>query len=147
MSNCSCPTFTLTTSTGTDYYLPKPLWNNARNNLDLNIRIFDFWDDTFDTTYDGINQEPLIIAGIIPICGQYEGLCFPICFPACFSSPLSNLIANIWTVQNEHLELTISGLGECLNGVYVLQSFNTRTVRGSELAIAYRMTLQRVRDT
>ena len=119
---CSTVTFTLE-STTTKVFLSVPEWEGEGRQLTKTVDLFDFWSGGFDTVDKGKNTEPITLEGYEQVCGDNEGLCFPICFPACFSGPLASKFEDIWAIQNNNDEVTISGLGDCINGVYVIQSF------------------------
>lgn len=141
----SCATFTLESDT-TIVYLTKPEPNEEINKTAHDIKIFDFWDESFDTTSNSIQGQPLTISGTEIIGGDNEGLCFPICFPVCFSSPLCKKFSDIWAMSNNHDEVTITGLGDCMDGVYIIENFTFNTIKGYPFALKWELTLEFVRE-
>ena len=147
MSSCDCPTFTMQPSVSSDFSLPFPTWNSADSSLDKDLTVMNMWSaDDIQVVDRGLNDEPVVLIGVWRVCGEYEGLCFPICFPACFSRPLSDQVEAIWDMQNDGEEITIDDLSDCLNGVYIIEDFEFRTIRGTNAAYGYKFLLTKVRD-
>lgn len=145
--NCSNCTFTLASSSGTNYYFPYPEWASPNNEISKQVDLFNMWeDDSIETVDKGINTQTLHLGGIIGICGAYSGLCFPICCTACFSAPFNNMLEYLETDMNAGEEFTISELGDCLNGVYVIKNFHLETIKHAPWYYRYELELERVRD-
>ena len=144
MSGCNCATFTITSNTYT-ILLTKPIWGGEDRSLAKGIVLFDFWNNTFDTDDKGINSEPLRLEGIEEVCGDNEGLCFPFCFPFCFSKPLANKFSYIHTAMNNHEEVKITGLGNCVNAYYIIRNFHYSTMRGFPSAYKWSLELEFVK--
>jgi hypothetical protein len=145
MADCSCATFTLE-STSYTIYLNKPNYGNGHDaSINNQVDVFNFWDKALDIVPRGLDTEPLSLGGYEILCGDNIGICFPICFPICFAGPLSTKFENINALMDDHEEVTISGLGDSVDGVYVIQNFEFGTVRGSPNALWWRLSLQYVR--
>ena len=146
MSNCNCKTFTIQPSVSSDFSLPYPTWSNADRSIGKQIDVLNMWNaDDLEIVDKGLDNEPVIIVGVWRICGEWEGLCFPMCFPICFSRPLSDQVENIWAMQNSGEEITIDDLSDCLNGVYIIEDFQFKTIKGTNQAYGYMFKLERVR--
>lgn len=145
MLGCSCATFTLESSTHT-IYLTKPVHGGEDRSISKDIVIFDFWDDSFATIDKGMNSEPLRLEGIEEVCGMNEGVCFPICFPFCFSKPLANKFSYIHTAMNNHEEVKITGLGDCMDAFYIIRNFHYSTIRGFPSAYKWSLELEFVKE-
>lgn len=146
MSTCECGTFTMQPSVSSDFNVPIPSWDNAKGSISKDIRVFNMWEGELEVVDGGLNNEPLIIAGVWRICGEWEGLCFPLCFPLCFSRPLSDKIDDIHDIMNDGEEITIDDLNDCLNGVYVINSFDFKTIKGAPSAFTYVFVMEKVRN-
>lgn len=145
MSGCSTATFTITGTSYTLYWtVPTPLGESGT--IDKGIETFDFWDGSFDTDDKGLNNNTLHLEGIMEICGDNEGVCFPICFPMCFSNAFATKVKKIWTMMKRNEEITISGLGDCIDAVYLIQSFKIGTIKGNNTSYTYVFILEKVRD-
>jgi len=86
-----CNTFGLTSTSGATYYFPQPEWGSPDNKIQKDIKLFNMWQDSSIETVDtGINNQPLVIGGVLCIEGNNEGICMPFCPDAfCFSERLS----------------------------------------------------------
>lgn len=146
MTECSMPTFTLNCSTSGAFYLPKPTWDNAKASISKDVVLFNFWSNELDTVDKGINEEPEVLIGIWQVCGEWEGFCLPICLPICFSNKLSDAVDELNDIMNNGEEITINELGDCLNGVFIIQDFQFSTIKGTPMAFTYMLKLQKVRD-
>ena len=147
MSCCgSSTTFTLTSST-TVIYLRMPEWQGESRNISKTVRVFDFMDDAdLESVDTGKNNEPITLTGVETACGDNLGLCFPLCFPLCFTKPLSVKFKNIWKIQNAHEEVTITGLGTCINGVYIIRNFHFNSINKVTYTYKWTMELEFVRN-
>lgn len=142
----SCPTFTLT---GDSYavILNKPIWGGVNGSVNNQLDVFNFWDDDFDVVNRGLETEPLLLSGIEIMEGDNVGICFPICFPMCFAKPLCDKLEHINEMMDKHEAITITGLGDNVDGVYIISSFDYGTVRESPLSIQWKLDLQYVRES
>lgn len=153
MTECNCPVFTLQ-GTSTTLYFPMPEWSNPENGINKNLDLFNHWYGDIDVIDTGINDQPLSLGGTVYICGSYWslygslGLCFPLCFPLCFSSSggMTIWLNKIDDAMNNGEKFTISELGDCLNGVYIIKDFTFNTIRKSPGAFTWDLKLERVRD-
>jgi len=140
--SCNCDTFTVT---GTSYTvtLNKPIPSGEENSLQNDIVLFDFWSDNFDTSFEGINSRPLSLTGYEIMCGDnISGGCFPMCFPLCFAQPLWTKFINIQYMIDNHEPLTITGLGDCIDGTYILSHLKISAVRGTPSVIRWDLSLE-----
>lgn len=155
MTECSCPSFTLQ-GPETTLYFPMPEWGSPDNRITKSVDLFNFWKGDIDTADRGINDQPLNIGGVVRVCGPWVSatypLCFPICFPACFNeviggnAAMTDWLISINNAMNNGEEFTISELGDCLNGIYVIKDFTFDTIEKSPDAYAWSLKLERVRD-
>ena len=122
--------------------LHKPQWNKENRKISKSIDVFDFWDDTFDTVDIGKNNEPLSLSGIEVVAGMNEGICFPLCFPLCFSCKLFERFNTINDLANNNEEIKVEGLGDCIDGVYVIKSFSYNTVKRINNAYEWHLELE-----
>jgi hypothetical protein len=119
-------TFTVTgTSTVT---LTKPDSNGHDSSVNMGIAIFDFWSEHRATDYEGLESRPLSLA----------------------SSEVVD--ANVWAkframfeMSDNHETVTITGFGDCVDGVYVMSNFRMNSVRGTPYEIAWSVNLELVR--
>ena len=142
---CSNCTFSMT-STSTTIYVPYPSWNNMDSSINKSVRLFNMWTNSVETTDEGLGDDATVLRGIWRVCGTFEGLCFPICFPACFSKPLSNWWKWLKKAMNRGDEFTINELGDCIDGIYVIQDFRITNIKKAIAAYEYELVLKKVRD-
>ena len=141
MTECSsCPTFSIISETYT-VYLKKPHYNNEDKKLNKNINRFNFWSGSYAVHDDGIRNQPLILKGIEFIACTDE-MCFPLCFPICFTT-FSDKFEFILSMSNNNEEVTISGLGDCIDAVYIIKRFSFETLTPSSRS--WTMRLEKVR--
>lgn len=138
-------TFTITSVTSS-VQLSLPAYGGANRTLTKDIVLFNFWSGALTTVDKGIGDNPTVLGGI-DLKGEDTAACFPLCFPLCFEQALSGKIGRIWAMQNAREEVTITGLGVTLNGVYVIKSFEIKTIKGTNLALAWRLELEWVRSS
>lgn len=159
---CGCKCFTMQPSVSSDFSVPMPSWDNVRGGFQKDIAVFNMWDGDLEVFDMGLNTQNLRIGGVWRICGEWEGVCFPLCFPLCFSEPFSETIENIHTIMNNGEEITIDwkgacfplcfplcflgDLGDCLNAVYVIKKFELNTIERAPSAFSYVFELEKVRD-
>lgn len=147
MTDCSCCTFTIESST-TVVYLTQPNWMGEDDTVSKSIKVFDFWLEGAISAVDtGKDTEPLRLTGVERVCGDNEGLCFPMCFPLCFSKPLGIKFRNIWAIQNAGDEVTISGLGSCVNAVFIIRNFHFNTIPNVPAAYEWSFDLEYKRSS
>lgn len=144
----SQPTFTLASSSGTNFFFPKPEWDSANNEISKTVDLFNFWKNDDVTTVDkGINGQPMVLEGTICICSHWEGVCFPLCPDSlCFTESFTTFLNNLKRDMNNGEEFTINELGNCINGVYVIRNFSFDTINRVPSCYKWRLELERVRD-
>jgi len=144
-------TFTLSSSSGIDYYFGIPEWAGVENSFTKDLQVINFWTNTLSTVDKGLYDEPLVLHGKLNrrrrlYTNADTGVCFPLCFPLCFPDWFADMYENFNNDMNNGCEFTISELGDCINGVYVVKDFEIRTVDKNPYYYDYTLTLERVRD-
>lgn len=148
MSGCgSCPTFSLVSETYT-VYLKMPQPNGEDNSISKDISRFNFWSGSYSIHDDGINNQPLTLRGIeFAACDEeYAGACFEgggLCFPIYFNSKFTNKFRFIMEMSDNNEEVTISGLGDCMDAVYIIKHFRFETL--TPRSRSWTMALEKVR--
>jgi plastocyanin len=130
----SCPTFSLL-SASYSIYFTKPIWGGEQYNLQKDLQSFNFWSGNFNIHDKGIASEPIILSGV-EIGSQNADYTHDM-FIAKF--------VNIRAMSRNNEEVTISGLGNCIDAVYVIKSFSTKTMHKPDARI-WTLTLEYVRD-
>lgn len=127
-------TFNLTTDTYSICF-PKPSWNSANGAVDKEVEVFNFElsNDNLEVIDRGIGSEPLRLKGHIAR-GNSDDV-------------ISGKFEAIWNIQNDGEEVTITGLGDCINAVYILKSFKVRTIKKSKTYYTWSMDFELVRTT
>lgn len=148
MSECgsSCPTFSIIGDSYT-IYLYQPDWGGVDYNLGKELQSFNFWSGNFNVHDNGINNEPITLVGIEavhPRC-PYGAFCLPPCIPFCMSEIFTEKFMHLREMAKNNEEVTIIGLGDCVDAVYVIKSFSTKTMR-APAARSWILTLEYVRD-
>ena len=139
-------TFTIV-GTSSTVTLCMPEWSGEDNNISKGVRLFNFWDGDLDTVDEGINEQPLVLTGVECVADNNGGLCIPFCFPLCFTTRLStNVVERLHTMMNSGEEVTLSTLGDCQNGVYVIKDFTWDTIKGSNCCYAWSINFELVRE-
>lgn len=138
-------TFALVGETST-VTLCMPTWANEDNSIDKDIQLINFWDNSLDTTDKGINTQPLVIGGVECASDSHSGLCIPFCVPFCFTDRLCNEVTErLRVMMNNGEQVTISDLGDCQNGVYVVKDFTWDTIKRIPACYRWSLTLELVR--
>lgn len=139
-------TFTIVSDAST-VTLCMPDWGGENNSIAKDVRIFNFWDGNLDTVDSGITNQPLTLTGIECVDNNHEGLCIPYCVPFCFNLRLSDeVVKRLNTMMNDGKEVTISELGDCQNGVYIIKSFTWNTIPKSSCCYRWSLQLEFVRN-
>jgi len=146
MSGCgSCSTFSLAGDTYT-VNLKMPHYNSEDNKITKDIVHFNFWSGNYTIHDDGINSQPLILRGVeFATCEEeYLGMCFGECmqFNLYFNMKFTNKFRFIMEMSNNNEEVTITGLGDCMDGVYLIKHFNFKTLTPESRS--WSMMLERV---
>ena len=128
----SCATFTLASESYT-IYLQKPLWGGEDNKISKDIQRFNLWSSAYRVHDEGINTQPLSLRGIESACD------------ASGFSDISNSMRDILIMADDNEEITISGLGDCMDAVYIIKRFMYRTY--TPLSFEWNMVLEKVRDS
>jgi len=128
-------TFIMTFETST-VTLSMPNWGGESMSVDKEISLFEFWDDTLDTVDRGLNKEPLVIEGVEVIGDSYATV-----------GNLDTMLANLQRSLNDGEEVTISGLDDVHDGVYIVSAFSWDTIRYSNIAYKWKFTLEYVRES
>jgi hypothetical protein len=125
----SCPTFTLA---GTSYtvYLHKPLLPD--NRLSKFLVRFSFWSENYAVHDEGIEGQPLMLSGTESSCSIGD---------------TTAEFKKIDEMMTLHEEITISGLGDCYDAVYVIKKFTYNNIKKTVYGFAWSMTLEKVRDS
>ena len=130
----SCPVFSIIGNSHT-VSLTNPIWGGEQYNLQKDLQSFNFWSGNFSIHDKGINSEPIVLSGIeiaSLVCG---------CGHTCFT----NKFINIRTLARNNEEVEISGLGSCVDAIYIIKSFSTKTMRKKD-ARSWNLVLEYVRD-
>lgn len=126
------PTGFALTSTTTVVRLNMPEWDGEERVVNKNIDIINFWTDDLETIDKNKASEPLTLTGVET--------------GSCVTTPsIASRFSDIWGIQNRHEEVTISGLGSCMNGVYIIKNFHFETIPGVITAFRWSMVLEFVR--
>lgn len=127
----STATFTIAGETET-VYLTKPSWSGEENEISKDIDRKSFWSGNYSLTDKGIIDQPVVLRGI-----EYTNI---------VNSTFTNKMKYLIDMSNENEEVTITGLGDCMDGVYIMRSFHYETIPKTVTAYAWVMTLEKVRD-
>lgn len=130
----SCQAFSIIGTINT-VALYKPVWGGEGYMLHKDLQAFNFWSGNFSIHDKGIDSEPIILSGVeigSGICG---------CNHACFTAKF----VNMRTMANNNEEIEISGLGDCVDAIYVIKSLSTKTMHKRDARI-WTLTLEYVRD-
>lgn len=146
MSECgSCPTFSIIGESRT-VFMRTPEPNGEDNKITKGIQRFNFWSGGYKIHDKGTDTQPLVLRGTeTGHCADDGGICFDedLCFPICFNMPLMNRFKFLMNMSDDNEEVTISGLGDCMNATYVIKHFNYTT--DAPRAYSWTMTLEKVR--
>ncbi len=124
---CPKQRFTITSPTIT-LTMDMPEWDGGENRqINKNIDVINFWTDDLDTVDKGKISEPIVLTGIET------------------GESLSAKFINIWGIQNRHEEITITGLGDCMDGVYIIKNFHFETIPKNARFFKWSMSLEFVR--
>ena len=109
-----------------------PIWDGENREINKNLNIINFWTDELEALDKGKQSEPLHLVGIET--GK-----------ATDTYSIVTKFQNVWDMINNHEEVTIAGLGTCMNGVYIIKNFSFETVPGSRVAFKWTLILEFVR--
>jgi hypothetical protein len=148
-SSCNdCDTFSIAGDSYT-VLLSAPIWGGEDNKIVKDIDRKSFWSGNYEVNDDGINSQPLVLTGVEfascedDLCGiSFESDAH---FSLCFNMKFTNKMRFITEMSNNNEEVTISGLGDCMDGVYIIKHFHYDNIKGAINAYAWNMTLEKVR--
>ncbi|GAG19684.1 unnamed protein product [marine sediment metagenome] len=164
MTETCCRYFTITSNCYT-ITLHLPSWNSEDNKLNKLLEAFTFWSENYKVDDQGIEGQPLVLSGVeAPSCdADWEGAIYALCVPFCFTDGLlcvernggEGVVARFFRyfrelneLMDNHEEVIISGLGSCMDAVYIIKDFKTSTIPGLGLnAMRWNLTLEKKRDT
>lgn len=124
----TCNTFTISSATDT-VTLIQPIPLGADDAIKKHIDRTAFWSGNYVIDDDGIATQPLRLQGIETDVSQVT---------------LTDKMRAILDMADDNEEVTIAGLGDCLDGVYVIKQFTYTTVRGAIKTYAWNITLEKV---
>jgi hypothetical protein len=141
----------------TPYYTLQPIFtdgngdNHSWNISDTALTWTDWYDITNDTnapTFWTWNDVKELNANMISVNGSTR--CWCMCSivqirVTCINYTTTKIEA-IDSLADYNREVTIDGLGDCYDGVYVMTSFTYKTMKGTNQALEWEMELQHVRD-
>lgn len=127
----SCPTFTLAGTTYT-IYLTKPILGGADNRLSKYLSRFSFWSENYAVHDEGIESQPLMLSGTESSCSIGD---------------TTTIFEHINEMVDNHEEITISGLGDCYDAVYIIKRFAYRNIKKTVYGFSWDITLEKVRDS
>lgn len=147
MNACgSCTTFSIIGDSHT-IYLKMPQYNGEDNKITKDINRFNFWSGNYAIHDEGINNQPLILRGIeFASCDEeYVGMCLSnsSCFNLCFNMKFTNKFRFLMDMSNDNEEVTILGLGDCMDSVYIIKHFGFKTL--TPRSRSWTITLEKVR--
>lgn len=126
--------------------LVKPEHGAEGYTLSKSIDRFDLWDDDYEIVDKGIEDDSIVLSGIDTVCPEESGLCFPLCFPFCFKDILISKYISISNMMIEHEEVEIFGLGDNIDGIYIISNFRYKSMN-SGVAYEWQLSLDWVRDS
>lgn len=124
----ACNTFTISGTTDT-ITLMQPIPSGANDAIKKHIDRTSFWSGNYEIDDDGIATQPLRLQGIETDESEVT---------------LADKMRAILDMADDNEEVTIAGLGDCLDGVYVIKQFGYATVRGAIKTYAWSITLEKV---
>lgn len=131
----SCNVFTIASESHPTIHLSPPRFRDGEQwQISKDIKRFGFWSETWAIHDNGIAKEPLSLVGWewIDDNGDLD------IFHAKFT--------DIHDIMNKHEEVAISGLGDCLDGYYIIKSFRFKTVKGAPRIREWRLELEFKRE-
>ena len=146
----TCGTFTITDSTGFILF-PKPYPGNISNDESYSTKKFAFQEGRFYVYIEEKSNDGIVIKGFC-IATTYK-TCHPICFDDVFgtfcfsSSDLSQKFDFLNDAMDAEREVTISGLSDEIDAVYVIENFSYNIIPHSVDAFEYNITLKYVRGS
>ncbi len=147
MTCSSCDTFSIVSSSH-QVRLRLPYYNSEDNKIIKDIKRLSFRSGNYNVEDEGIASQPLVLSGTESASceEEYSGACFEGCglqFPIYFNSIFTNKFRFIMEMSNNNENVTIHGLGDCMDGVYIIKHFNyvTDTPRSK----SWTMTLEKAK--
>lgn len=132
----SVPTFALT-SASTVIYLPLPERAAPMRKLAIAMEVINFWSGNIDVLDRDINRRQFSLHGKDAhyLIDKYT------------QNTFEAKLRDIWTLSESDENITISGLGESLNGVYLIKKFTYNTLKKYPGVWTWTMDLELVEDT
>ena len=110
--------------------LTYPLPNKYKSGLQKNLALFDFVSGTRKVIDRGFSDDTLYLEG-------YERLSLNT------KAQIEQKVEDIWEIENENETVEVSGLGNDTDGVYVIENFHIETVKGTDQAYFWALTLKK----
>ena len=128
--------------------LHMPEWAGESRDVSKNVEVFDFWNNTLSTVDTGKNSEPVTLKGWETISGMNEGICMDsFCMSClCFSQKLTSRFEAINELMDNNYPVKIEGLGDCMDGIYVISNFSYKTVKGTPYKLEWVLELEYKED-
>jgi len=114
-------------------FLPTPNYGGESGSLNIDLALFDFWINTRSVDNLGINTEPIILGGTIFACSDNEET---------EMTAIATKFLNIHEMMDNNEEVSIRGLNECVDAVYVIKDFKYGTIDKSPYAYTWQLTLE-----
>lgn len=124
LSGTICAVFYITSETSAATLI-KPLWNSIDNKIGKDIDRKSFWSGNYEINDDGITEQSVILQGI----------------------DKTYYFQNILDMEDNNEEITITNLGDCTNGVYIIKQFTFKTIKGVPDWFSWTLVLEKVRDS
>lgn len=139
-----CNQFVLTSASHTiEFNLPN--YGDVDGSLSKSITKFGFWSEHYRIHDEGIAGQPVTITGIEYIPG-INTRCFPLCFTFCFYvTPIEKFVM-MDEIMDAHEEVTITGVGDCFDAVYIIVDFRVENVDRSPGAYRWTLSLEKKRE-
>ena len=86
--------------------LDAPIWEGEDNKINKQLNQFQFWTDNYAVHDVGIESQPLILTGIESVHDET-------------TADMHTRFIQLHEIMDNHEEVTISDLGNCMDGVYI----------------------------
>lgn len=122
--------FSLITDTY-NLYLPLPMWGAPNKKLTKDITLFNFKTFAIEVVDKGINSEPTNLQGHFVV-GVYT------------RNTISGKYEILVDIMNNNKKITISGINDYLDGIFVIKSWKLRSIPGSPKGFIWVLALEYV---